>query len=365
MPTPTVGPALASYSPLLVEAVTSYPAGLDFVGDGLSPDEKNILDWADGRLFTNSNFLASRYGPDKWPSDVKLASVQAVPLLMLAIDIQKKPDGRHLIDWELDGLDRLLDELGIYEGVCTSCYGRDDYDTVDEVVDNYFPIVNDPRHVHREMLKTFAYFARADGEGILIRSLLENDADDLELLYKRNLEIASGRVFTDTSFGWQNLSFMSQIKLPDGTVESFPTQVYEIVGGAGSEREAAERWFDNFNAVMSHFVGYPEDFADIYRRYSQTPYTPEPGYVLSVGLAGSPSSTGTTVSALRSLGLKAEQFLSPEKGRRTGAVEIDGVTCYHNGNWPLTAVDLPIRFFFSNLKTVEDPTLDEYCAIYD
>ena len=365
VPTPSVDPALAGYSPLLVEAVSSYPAGLDFVGDGLSPHEKNTLDWADSRLFDNPNFLASKYGPDNWPTDVKIASVQAIPLLMLAIDIQKKPDGRHLIDWELDGLDRLLDELGIYEGVCTSCYGRDDYDTVDEVVDNYFPIVNDPRHVHREMLKTFAYFARADGEGILIRSLLENDADDLELLYKRNLEIASGRVFTDTAFGWQNLSFMSQIKLPDGTVESFPTQVYEIVGDAGSEREAAERWFDNFNAVMSHFVGYPEDFADIYRRYSQTPYTPEPGYVLSVGLAGSPSSTGTTVSALRSLGLKAEQFLSPEKGRRTGAVEIDGILCYHNGNWPLTAVDLPLKFFFSNLATVEDATRDEYCAIYE
>ena len=100
VPTPSVDPALASYSPLLVEAVSSYPAGLDFVGDGLSPDEKNILDWADSRLFDNPNFLASKYGPDNWPSDVKLASVQAIPLLMLAIDIQKKPDGKHVISWE-------------------------------------------------------------------------------------------------------------------------------------------------------------------------------------------------------------------------------------------------------------------------
>ena len=362
VPTPSVDPALARYSPLLVEAVSSYPARLDFVGDGLSPEEKNILDWADSRLFDNPSFLASKYGPNNWPSEVKLASVQAIPLLMLAIDIQKKPDGKHVTNWEVDSLDRILDELGIYEGVCTSCYGRDDYDTVDEVVDNYFPIVNDPRHVHREMLKTFAYFARADGEGILIRSLLENDADDLELLYKRNLEIASGRVFTDTAFGWQNLSFMSQIKLPDGTVESFPTQVYEIVGDAGSEREAAERWFDNFNAVMSHFVGYPEDFADIYRRYSQTPYTPEPGYVLSVGLAGSPSSTGTTVSAFRSIGLKAEQFLSPEKGRRTGAVEIDGEWYYHDGNIPLHGHDYNMCMFFAPLKVVENPRLyNEHC----
>ena len=70
---------------MLVEAVSSYPAGLDFVGDGLSPDEKNILDWADGRLFTNPNFLASKYGPDNWPSDVKLASVLVQMILRLAL----------------------------------------------------------------------------------------------------------------------------------------------------------------------------------------------------------------------------------------------------------------------------------------
>ena len=298
VPTPSVDPALASYSPLLVEAVSSYPAGLDFVGDGLSPDEQDILDWADSRLFTNPNFLASKYGPNNWPSEVKLASVQAIPLLMLAIDIQKKPDGKHVISWEVDGLDRILDELGVYEGVCVSCYGKNFYDTTDRVFDNYNPVVNNNRHVHRELLKTLAYFAKADGEGILIRSFMENDADNFELLYNRDPEAARIKgSFTVTEFGWRNLSFMSQVKLPDGTHKSFPTQVYEIVGDAGSEREAAERWFDNFNAVMSHFVGYVEDFADIYRPYSQTPYTPEPGYVLSVGLAGSPSSTGTTVSA--------------------------------------------------------------------
>ena len=364
VPTPSVDPALASYSPLLVEAVSSYPAGLDFVGDGLSPDEKNILDWADSRLFDNPNFLASKYGPDNWPSDVKLASVQAIPLLILAIEIQKKPDGKHVINWELDGLDRILDELGIYEGVCTSCYGKAGYDTVDKVVDNYLPIVSDPKHVHREMLKTFAYFAKADGEGILIRSLMQNDADDYELLYKRETP-ASIRSVKTSSFGWRNLSFMSQVKLPDGSLKSFPTQVYEIVGDAGSEREAAERWFGHLNEVMTHYLGDYEAFANLYRPYSKTPYTPEPGYLLIVKEGGSHSSTGLTTSAFRSLGLKAEQFLSPEKGRRTGAVEIDGVTCYHDGNLPLTTVDLPLKFFFSNLATVEDPTRDEYCAIYE
>ena len=357
VPTPSVDPALARYSPLLVEAVSSYPARLDFVDDGLSPHEQDILDWADSRLFTNPNFLASRYGPDNWPSEVKLASVQAVPQLMLAIDIQKKSDGKHVINWEVDSLDRILDDLGVYEGVCTSCYGKS-FDARDEVSDDYYRITDDPGHAHREMLKTFAYLASADGEGILIRGFMENDADDFELLYNRDPEAARrvGSV-TDTAFGWRNLSFMSQVKLPDGSVKSFPTMVYEIVGDAGNEREAAERWFDNFNAVMSHFVGYPEDFADIYRPYSQTPYTPEPGYVLSVGLAGSPSSTGTTVSALRSLGLKAEQFLSPEKGRRTGAVEIDGEWYYHNGNIPLHSDDYEMCVFFAPMQAVEDPRL--------
>ena len=362
VPTPTVDPALARYSPLLVEAVSSYPAGLDFVGDGLSPDEKNVLDWADSRLFSNESFLASKYSPDNWPSEVKLASVQAIPLLMNAIDIEKKADGKHVINWEVDSLDKILDELGVYEGVCTSCYGKA-YDTVDKVVDNYEPIVADQRHVHRGMLETFAYLAKADGEGILIRSFMENDADDFEMLYKRDPEaFRKLGSFTVTEFGRRNLFFMSQVELPDGTYKSFPTQVYEIVGGAGSEREAAERWFDNFNAVMSHFVGYVEDFADIYRPYSQTPYTPEPGYVLSVGLAGSPSSTGTTVSAFRSIGLKAEQFLSPEKGRRTGAVEIDGEWYYHNGNIPLHGHDYNMCMFFAPLKVVENPRLyNEHC----
>ena len=362
VPTPTVNPALANYSSLLFEAVTSYPAGLDFVGDGLSSDEKSVLDWADSRLFANPNFLASKYGPDNWPSDVKLASVQAIPLLMLAIDVQKKPDGKHVVNWEVDSLDRILDELGVYEGVCTSCYGKN-YDTPEKVVYDYDPILRDSRHVHREMLKTFAYFAKADGEGVLIRGFMENDADDFELLYNRDAE-AARRVgsATDTAFGWRNLSFMSQVKLPDGSLKSFPTQVYEIVGDAGSEREAAERWFDNFNAVMSHFVGGVEEFADIYRKYSQTPYTPEPGYVLIVREAGSPSSTGLTTSAFRSLGLKAEHFLSPEKGYRTGSVEIDGEWFYHDGNFPLRNRNYPMCIFFAALEVVENRDFDKNCG---
>ena len=201
---------------------------MDFVRDGLNAEEKNVLAWADSRLFSNPAFLASKWGPDNWPSDVKTASVQAIPLLMLEIDIEKMPNGKHVVSWGVDSLDRVLDDLGIYEGVCVSCYGKDNYASIDEVRKNQYPIVNDQKHVHREMLKTFAYFAEADGEGILMRSFTENAADDFEMLYRRVLPVE--QLFTDTSFAWQNKSFMSQIRPPDGTLETFPTAVYEVIG---------------------------------------------------------------------------------------------------------------------------------------
>ncbi len=332
---------------------------MDFVRDGLNAEEKNILDWADGRLFSNHAFLASKWGPDNWPSEVKTASVQAIPLLMLEIDIQKKPDGKHVVNWRVDSLDRVLDDLGIYEGVCVSCYGKDNYASIDEVRKHQYPIVNDQKHVHREMLKTFAYFAEADGEGILMRSFTENAADDFEMLYRRVLPVE--QLFTDTSFAWQNKSFMSQITLPDGTLETFPTVVYKVIGDGATQREAAERWFGHINKALIHFTGGTKEFANLFRPYSQTPYTPEPGYILVVGEAGSPSSTGLTVSAFRAIGLKAEQFYSPEKGRRTGAVEIGGKWFYHNGNMPLT-IELPMCVFFAPLEAVETHEYDEHCG---
>ena len=359
-PTPTMGPDLAGYSALLVEAVSSYPAAVDFVSDGLSAAERDVLDWADSRLLSNESFLASKCGPDTWPSDVKLASAQAIPLLMLAIDIEKKADGKHVITWEVDGLDHIPDGLGIYEGVCVACYGESDYGTLEKVTENYVPVVHDTRHVHRELLKTLAYFARVDGEGILVRDFMGNSADDLELLYKRDIP---GYVAANTSFGWRNLSFMSLTQLPDGSIKSFPTMVYEVVGGAENQREAAERWFRHLDRVMKHYTGSKEDGANLYRPYSQTPHNPKPGEVLGiVKEAGSWSSTGLTASAFRSLGLKAEQFLSPEKRRRTGAVEVDGKWYYHNGNIPLAVVIVPMCAFFATLDEVENSNYEPSCG---
>lgn len=155
---------------------------------------------------------------------------------------------------------------------------------------------------------------------------------------------------------------MSQVKLDDGTVKSFPTMVYEIVGDAGSEREAAERWFGYLNEVMTHFSGGTESFANLYRPYSQTPYTPEPGYLLIVKEAGSPSSTGLTTSAFRSLGLKAEQFLSPKQGYRTGAVVMDGKWYFHEGNKPISVGIIPMCVFFAPLDVVESGGYDNHCG---
>ena len=362
-PTPARGPlpSVVQYAPLLAEAASSYPAGLDFVREGLSPGERMILDVADSRLFSNPNFLASKWGPDNWPSDVKTASVQAIPLLMKEINIREKSNGKHVVTWPVDGLDRILDDLDIYKGMCVPCYGKNDYATVDEVRKNQYPIVNDPQHVHREMLKSFAYLAKADGEGILMRGFMENDADEFEMLYKRDLPVE--QMFTDTSFGWKNQSFMSRITLPDGTVESFPTTVYKIIGNAGNAREAVETWLDYLNKNMKHFIGGTEDFANIYRKYSQTPYTPEQGYLILEEQAGSPSSTGLTTSAFRSLGIKAEQFLSPEYGERTGSVELNVEVYYYNGNdfWhPLTKNLLPCGLL-RTLKQVEYFEYDTSC----
>ena len=73
-PAPATDPALEGYAPLLEEAL----AGMDFVRDGLTTEEKNVLDWADNRLFSNPAFLASKWGPDNWPSEMKTGGLDSV-----------------------------------------------------------------------------------------------------------------------------------------------------------------------------------------------------------------------------------------------------------------------------------------------
>ena len=233
-------PDLAGYSPLLAQAASSLTAEYDFLRDGLSAVERRILDWADSRLFGNPAFLESGFGPDSWPMalrnyveeatrqnisgpgdpaadhEFRVASVQAVVLMIREIGIDKRTDGRHVVGWEVDSLDRILDDLGIYEGMCVHCYGKTGYDTRDGIHENYLPLIVTAGHMHREKLKTLAYLAKADGEGVLIRSFMENDPDEIDLLHKRRL---NKRTFTSLgtgSFAYENVSFMSQIRLPEG-----------------------------------------------------------------------------------------------------------------------------------------------------
>ena len=388
-PTPLVHPELAGYSPLLVQAASSLTAEHDLVRDGISAEERRILDWADSRLFSNENFLDSKWGPDNWPythsqesqgryesamrsrgiqnqngsgdtvtdAAIRSLSVQALILMMREIDVQKKTNGKHVVKWEVDSLDRVLDDLGIYTGQCIHCYGNSGYDTVDGIGDNYVPIIWGPGHVHREMLKTFAYLAKADGEGILVRSLMENDPDDFDLIYKRRLDKYPITIGVG-SFAYENITFMSQIRLPEGRLVSYPTMVFEMVGDAGTEREAVERVFDHVRKKLTHFTGDLDDFADIYRPYTVTPYSPELGWVLYVGEAGSPSSSALLTGAFRAIGLKAEQFMTLKGKFRAGSVEADGETYYYDGNDFLGSGSktAPLCFFFRTLEQVDSYT---------
>ena len=375
-------PDLAGYSPLLAQAASSLTAEYDFLRDGLSAVERRILDWADSRLFGNPAFLESEFGPDSWPMalrnyveeatrqnisgpgdpaavhEFRVASVQAVVLMMLEIDIEKKTNGKHIVSWEVDSLDRVLDGLGIYEGVCVHCYGKTGYDTRDGILENYLPLIVTAEHMHREKLKTLAYLAKADGEGILIRSFMENDPDEIDLLHKRTL---NKRTFTSLgtgSFAYENITFMSQIRLPEGRLVSYPTMAFEMVGDAGTERQAVENIFDHVRKALTHFTGDHDDFANIYRPYTVTPYSPELGWVLYTGEAGSQSSAALLTGAFRAIGLKAEQFKTTRSIFNAGSVEADGETYYYNGNDFLGSDSdtAPLCFFFRTLEQVDSYT---------
>ena len=63
-----------------------------------------MLDWADSRLFGNPAFLASKGGPDNWPSAVKTASVRVIPLLLLLRNPRSKcREYRHSADPRASG----------------------------------------------------------------------------------------------------------------------------------------------------------------------------------------------------------------------------------------------------------------------
>ena len=341
-PRPTLGPVLqsvASYSTLLAQAASNLPANRDFVSDGLSSKERNILEWADTRLFRNDNFLESKWGPDNWPSDLQTAFAQALILLMMEIDVERKADGKHIVSWGPDSLDRVLDDLGLYPGVCVHCYGKTGYDTEEGLGENYGPILSDGGHTLREMLKTFAYYAKADGEGILVRSLLDNEAQDFGLLFKMG---RPGSTYGIGSFAYGNVSFMSQIRLPEampdlglpaGALVTYPTMSFAMVGNVDSEKHAVARVYEYMWREMWHFTGNIEQgYKPLYAPHTVTPYSPELGWLLCVGGLGSPSSSSLLTGTFRVLGLKAEQFITERFKYRAGCVEADGERLCYNGN---------------------------------
>ncbi len=382
-PAPTVNPALANYSPLLAKAASNLPSKYDLVSDGLNAEERDTLDWADTRLFNNPSFLASKWGPDNWPvagpgqgypeskftpkeplsgEELQVASVQALVLMMMEIDIEKRSSGHHVIGWQVDSLDRVLDGVNVYPGLCVHCYGKTGYDTREGVRESYGPLIWEVGHGHREMLKAFAYYAKADGEGILVRSFIDNSGDDMELLHKRgrwNSPIAVG------SFNYENVSFMSQIRLPDGTLQSYPTLAFSMVGNVDSERQAVERIYDYMRKNFVHFTGTVEDgYWPLFEPLTVTPYAPELGWILYVGEAGSPSSSAAVTGAARAVGLKAEQFKTDNPAKyRAGSVEADGVAYYYNGNDILGRVPprIPVCVLFRSLDQVENNEYNLSC----
>ena len=123
--------------------------------------------------------------------------------------------------------------------------------------------------------------------------------DDFELIYKRRVDRYPSTIGVG-SFAYENVSFMSQIKLPEampelglpaGALVSYPTMAFGMVGDAGTEREAVERVFDHIRKNLVHDTGDNDNIANLFRPYTVTPYSPELGWILYVGEAGSPSSS--------------------------------------------------------------------------
>lgn len=131
--------------------------------------------------------------------------------------------------------------------------------------------------------------------------------------------------------------------------------VFKMVRDSDTERQAVERIFDYMGSRMWHFTGDLEAFRNIFAPYTVAPYSPQPGWGIYVAEAGSPSMSGTLTGTFRAVGLKAKQFLSPDRKRRAGSVEADGPTYYYDGNnfSGSDSLTAPVCSFFLNLYQVE------------
>ena len=270
--------------------------------------------------------------------------------------MKKKSDGKHVVSWGVDSLDRIMDSLDIYEGMCVRCYDKEHYVTSGDLTKNYVPIISSEEFAHRKLIESLSYLGKADGLDVLVRDLRQNKPENFELLFKRKIDqyIVVG-VGADA---YENVTFMSQIELPDGKLVSYPTMVFGMVGNVDSETERVEHVYDYMRKNLIHDTGDHDAAANLFRPYTVTPYSPELGWILEVGEAGSPSSSAAITGAFRAIGLPAEQFPSPISKFRAGSVEADGKIYYYNGNDFLgsTATNFPLCVFFRTLEQVDNYT---------
>ena len=163
--------------------------------------------------------------------------------------------------------------------------------------------------------------------GILVRPFTANKSEDFRLLFKRKTDKYPYTIGVGAD-AYENVSFMSQIELAGRGLVSYPTLVFDMVGDAKTEREAVENIFDYTRKNLIHDTGDNDNIANLFRPYTSTPYSPELGWILYVGEAGSPSSSAVLTGAFRAIGLKAEQFTTLKNKFRAGFVEADGETYY-------------------------------------
>ena len=124
-----------------------------------------------------------------------------------------------------------------------------------------------------------------------------------------------------------------------------------------------ERVYEYMRTKLVHFTGGIGSFFDIYQPFTVTPYTPELGWVVYVGEAGSGASSAAITGAFRALGLKAEQFSTARMNFHAGSVEADGERYYYNGNDFLGRVPppLPLCILFRTLEQVDNYEYDRDC----
>ena len=199
---------------------------------------------------------------------------------MREMDTLKRSNGRRVVSWSKDGLDRILNDPGLYPGMCVHCCGRTGHDTY-EGLGKSCGVILEEGDVHREMLKTFACFAKTDGEGILGRSLMEKSPLDFELLYKRRVD----KIPTVSDVGF--LAYEHLVHVSDRAAGRdaglVPDDGPRDGGDAQPEREAVERFYDYMREKLVYVIRDHDDLASLLRPYTVPSNSAELVWIVHVG----------------------------------------------------------------------------------